>query len=782
MPFDASEIPPGTPEEQLPVAGLGATVEVLVDAAGVPHHYAASGDDLYRAQGFTIARERLFQLDLWRRRGLGRLAEVYGERFVARDRAARLFLYRGDMHAEWLAYGDATKRIVTAFVGGINAFIDVCEQEPERLPLEFRELGFQPGRWAPADVVRVRSHGLYYNVEQEIERVTTLRDLGPEAEDLRQAREPAHTIRVPEGLDLAAFPEDPSVVLDDFRLATSWPVFDGEDPAPDRDAPEGSNNWAVGASRTATGRPLLAGDPHRAIDLPSMRYITHLSAPGVDIIGAGEPALPGVAMGHNGNVAFALTIFGIDMQDLYVYETEPGNPTFYRYRDGWEPMTVVTETVPVAGGEPVEVELRFTRHGPVVWADPERRTAFAVRAAWLEPGMAPYLSSLAYQRAETPDDYVDALNRWGAPGLNHVYAAPDGTIGWRPAGLVPIRPNWDGTLPVPGDGRYEWDGFYDVDRLPSLRDPECDWVATANQMNLPDDHDNAEHTVGYDWLPGFRYARIAEVLGSATDVSIAACEALQRDTVDVAARRLLQVLDEFVPGPDVADAVAMLRGWDCDETTDSAAAALYQVWSRAHLRPELLRNALADRVAPEDLETTVERFMPGRVALVDTRTTLEMAAALTGERTVLDEILTRSLRAAVDDLRSRLGETPELWRWGALHLSRPQHPLAGRLSDERVAVPPVERGGGPDTVMQTAFDDTYVQTSGASFSMVIDVGDWDNSRAVNAPGQSGRPEDDHYRDLLPRWAAGDTFPLHYSRSAVERHTVLRLLLVPSGPR
>jgi penicillin G amidase len=790
---------PGNPTPEsappnYPVPSVRAPVEVLVDEFGVAHLYAECEDDLFRAQGFNAARDRLFQLDLWRRRGLGRLAEVFGPRFVARDRAARLFLYRGDMRAEWLAYGSATKRVVTAFVGGINAYVELCERRPELLPVEFRELGYRPARWEPRDVAVIRSHGLVHNLEQEVARALTLRDYSTEVEDLRRVREPAHRLRVPEGLDLADIPDD---VLEVYRLATGPLVF-APDHRPGLETDDyagppsgwpgatsgtgGSNNWVIGASRTATGRPLLANDPHRVVGLPSLRYLVHLSAPGLDVIGAGEPALPGVSIGHNGHLAFGLTIFPIDQEDLYVYRTNPANPDEYRYAGLWEPMRVIRETVEVAGGPPVRVELRFTRHGPVIATDAGRHTAFAVRTVWLEPGTAPYLGSMDYMRAHTADEFVDAMNRWGAPGENQVYAAPDGTIGWRPAGLVPIRPNWDGTLPVPGDGRYEWAGFHDVDQLPAERNPARDWLATANEMNLPADYPNQERTVSYDWAHRDRYERIAEVLSTATGWTVEGCVRLQCDTVNAAARPVLEALAQLDPEatPGITGALDLLRAWDRDETIDSATAALYQIWFHRHLRPELLRHALTALVAPESVEAAVRRLTPDETLSADVRADMVRLEKLRADRPALDAILAGSLRSAWHETVRRLGDDPARWRWGALHHAAPVHPLADRLAGDWPRLPRLERAGSGDTVMSAPYDQTFRQSAGATFRIVVDVGEWDNSRAMNSPGQSGRPDDPHWSDLYPLWAADGSVPLYYTRAAVEAHTRARYTLSPAG--
>ena len=276
----------------------------------------------------------------------------------------------------------------------------------------------------------------------------------------------------------------------------------------------GSNNWAIAPDKTTTGRAILANDPHRAHGAPSLRYITHITAPGFSVIGAGEPALPGISIGHNGKIAFGLTIFSIDQEDLYVYDLNPADRTQYNYKGRWEPMTVVNEAVPVKGRGDSQVSLTYTRHGPVLYVDEAKNKAYAIRAAWLEPGMAPYFGSIDYMRAGNWDEFLAAMNRWGSPSENQVYADTDGNIGWKPGGLTPIRPNWDGLMPVPGDGRYEWMGFRDMDELPVEYNPDRKWVGSANQMNLPPGYPNAEKKIGFEWTDPSRFNRIKEVLSA----------------------------------------------------------------------------------------------------------------------------------------------------------------------------------------------------------------------------------------------------------------------------
>jgi len=397
------------------VEGLSAPVRLLVDRYGITHIYANSINDVFWAQGFNVARDRLWQIDLWRRRGLGRLSEAFGPAYVDQDRASRLFLYRGDMAAEWRSYGPDAKQITTAFVAGINAFIEQIEDGPALLPIEFQKMGYRPARWEADDVVRIRSHGLSRNVSSEVTRAKVACAAGLAADDLRVRLEPHWTATVPVGFDVCSLPPN---VLDVYHLATSGVIFakpsvSGQPRAarseadPDAGlAAAGSNNWALAPARTTTGRPILGNDPHRAHQAPSLRYITHLHAPGLNVIGAGEPALPGVSIGHNERIAFGLTIFSIDQEDLYAYDTNPANPKQYRYRAGFEDMVVIEERIAVKGDEARPAVLKFTRHGPVIFEDAANRRAYAVRTAWLQPGTAPYFGSMPYLRAQSWEAFL----------------------------------------------------------------------------------------------------------------------------------------------------------------------------------------------------------------------------------------------------------------------------------------------------------------------------------------------------------------------------------------
>lgn len=792
MPALARE--PALPTEIVRVAGLEAPAEVRIDRWGVAHIYARNEPDVFFAQGFNAARDRLFQIDLWRRRGLGQVAEVFGPEFVDQDRAARLFLYRGDMDREWRIYSSRRTReaesVAQRFVDGINAYIDWLQSNPARLPWEFAFLNYRPAKWSAEDVIRIRSHGLTRNLLSEVARSHTLcKAKDVDADQVRFGLTNDWKAQVPAGLD----PCLPESVLKVFQLATQGVLVTKSavraapasvSVAPlhlaalaEEATPEGSNSWVVGPAKSATGRPILANDPHRAYAAPSLRYLVHLSAPGLDVIGAGEPALPGISLGHNGVIAFGLTIFNIDQEDLYVYELNPADPGQYRYQDGWEPFRVLRESIAVKGTAAQPVDLVFTRHGPVIHLDAAGRRAYAVRSGWLEPGMSPYFGAIESMRAKDFLAFRKALANWGAPSLNQVYADAQGNIGWMASGLAPKRPNWDGLLPVPGDGRYEWGGFWRGDELPSSYNPPHGWIATANAYNLPADYPAQERKLGFEWTNPSRHQRLHEVLGALPKVSLEDSEQLQNDVLSIPARRLLALLAPLSSEDEKTKrALAFLRGWDAQQHADSPQAALQETWQLRHLKKGFREAVLAPEAAAALAATDMNVMLAG----------LEKPETRFGENAAAkrDQLLLATLKAAWEEMEKLQGAEPALWQWGKVHFNLNEHPFAPAVEDAmrvRINVGPIAKGGSEYTPNQSLVRATdFRQMNGPSVRLVVDVGNWDNSRAGNHPGQSGDPENPHYRDLAPLWRSGSYFPLAYTREAVEGVTerVIHLLPLP----
>jgi penicillin amidase len=496
------------------------------------------------------------------------------------------------------------------------------------------------------------------------------------------------------------------------------------------------------------------------------------------VIGAGEPALPGISIGHNGKIAFGLTIFAIDQEDLYVYEVNPNNSNQYKFRDGWEDMKVVRETIEVKGEQPRNVELAFTRHGPVLSRDDAKQRAFAMRSVWFDPGTSAYFGSSDYMTAQNWNGFLEAMNRWGAPSENQVYADTDGNIGWIPGGLTPKRVSYDGLMPVPGDGRYEWEGFIPMGDLPQEYNPSQGFFATANQNNLPPGYPINERRIGFDqWADPARFQRITEVLQAKPKLTLADAMDLQNDDTSMIGLRLVALLKPLrSEDSKQRAALELLQNWDGRETADSAGAALFEVWTSKHLG----RTTIA-ATTPE-----AARAIIGNGSLSAVVDYLEKPDQALGadQAAARDKVLLQSISAAADEVGKLLGEDMAQWRWGNLHQAEFSHalkPLADKATQAQMTVGPLVMGGGNNVPHAAGYStSTFKVTSGASFRMVLDVGSWDNSRAINTPGQSGNPYSPHYRDLAPLWATGDYVPLLYSREAVEKAASERIQLSPKS--
>ncbi|HSP13642.1 MAG TPA: penicillin acylase family protein [Thermoanaerobaculia bacterium] len=733
----------------LRLAGLRAEVTVIRDKWGVPHIYASNQHDLFFAQGFVQAQDRLYQMEIWKRAGQGRLAAVFGEKFVERDAAARKLRYRGSMQKEFESYAPDTRAILAAFTDGINAFIASRKHD---LPPEFRLAGFAPEPWKPEDCVqRMAAYGLMSNAAAELTNAKLLTSIGIDKASILLDPQPSTDLDPIPGLDYTGLGPEAlrNYIGSDLRI----------------EVPAGSNNWVVAGSVTESGKPILANDPHRTIALPSLRYLVHLVAPGWDVIGAVEPALPGVAIGHNASVAWGITVFPVDQEDFYIETLRPGHPRQYRTESGWRDMRVERERIAVKGGKPVDVEIEFTRHGPVVWRDTNR--ALALRWAGAEPGTAGYLASLALDRAKNWNEFLTALRRWKAPAENFVYADRDGNIGEQSAAMTPKR-SWTGLLPVDGaSGKFEWSGWFDLDALPRSFNPQDAFIATANHMIIARDD---RRNLGYGWAAPYRVERIHEVLqrwiAEQHKMTLGDMAALQNDVTSRAAKEVLDILKNGAPASAGSDpAVDLLLAWDGSVTVDSPAAALYEIWMRR------LRSAFVQRDLRNDLVPIGERVLPLR-SMLRTIGNLPLEDR--------SRLLLGTLHQAFDEARAVMGDDPSRWRWGAIHVVHFRHGLDKRGDEAKFDRGPIERPGDGDTIDVTAArPPSFEQVHGASFREIVDLGDWDRSLAINVPGQSGSPGSAHYDDLVPLWARGDYFPLLFSRAQIEGNAGDTLILQPA---
>ena len=725
---------PLCPAEDIRVAGLSERVEILRDRWGVPHIYAQSVHDLFFAQGYITAKDRLWQIDLWRRMGTGKLAEVLGPSAIDRDRLARSVLFRGDWDAEWRSYGADTHEIVTAFTGGINAYIQGLNGVR---PLEFRIAGYDPGLWVPEDCLsRVAGLLMTHNLTQEVKRAGQIRRFGIAAVEKFFALDPVIPIEVPAGLDLSEITHD---IVRVYEQAIGPVAFSTE---------QGSNNWVVDGTMTVTGKPLLANDPHRPVQIPSLRKTVHLVAPGWNAIGAGEPALPGIALGHNERIGFGFTIVGIDQQDLYVEKLNPADPDEYSYRGVWKKVETERQTLQVKGAPAQPIELRFTIHGPILYEDRARNRAYALRWVGSEPGTAGYLAGLAVARANNWNEFAEAMERYKVPSENIVYADTAGNIGWQAAGMAPIRKNWAGVLPVPGDsGEYEWSGFRRAAELPRSYNPAAHFIATANHNILPPGY---TIPLGYEWALPFRFHRIEEMLHAKKKFSVQDFERMQQDVESLPSRRFQAILRKWAPEPGTreAKAVELLLAWDGNLAEASAPALVYEYWIA-----QLPRSVFGPEIGPDvNVETLLRNL----------------------EQTPKPKALAASLSAALDQAGREFGPEMSSWQWGAVHQIRFHHPLGVRTFDRG----PVARPGDAQTVNATS-GAGFTQTNGASYRQILDLSDWDRSVMTNVPGESGDPESPHYDDLISEWAAGRYHPMPFTRDAVEAAAAEHIWLLPA---
>jgi len=777
--------------QSLRVPGLRASVDLLRDSAGIVHIRAQNEHDLFFAQGYSAARDRLFQLELWRRQATGTMAEVLGSRWVDRDRASRLLKYRGSMTRELAHYHPRGAVIISAFVDGVNAYVAQVRRDPSLLPPELVWLGITPGRWTP-EVVVSRHNALASNAREELGTARAVRAIGEAAVRARRNFEP-------QGARLA-LDSVVTVLLDaasDIRAMSAYdgfknaPVFRAAEiaaaarrpadstTAADTTSANGaqperweSNNWVVDGTRTQSGKPIVANDPHRTIATPSLRYMVHLSAPGWDVIGGGEPAIPGVAIGHNRVGAWGLTIFGIDAEDLYVYTTSAANPRAYRYGTGTEQMREVLDTIRVKNAPPQVVRLRFTRHGPVLFEDTTRGVAVALRAAWLEVGGAPYLASLRIDQAQSWSQFRQALSFARMPALNWVWGDTTGVIGWQSAGIAPIRTQWDGLVPVAGDGRFEWGGYLPILELPHVVSPPRGAFGTANAFNVPPGYARTD-AVARSWAEPFRLQRLTEVLDTLRQANVQTMARLQHDETAMAARSLVPLLRSIEFPSELSKAAKdSVLAWNGVLSANSVGAAIYAVWERR------LLSHTADMVVPIAARASLRT-----VPLSRTIAWLTQADSVLGDNptTARDFIVFRALNEAVQDLSRRFGRTMSDWRYGdpKLHYARIAHPFDALVADSlraQLSPGPRARGGYANTLNATGNSDN--QTAGASFRVVIDVANWDAAIATNTPGQSGDFRSSHYSDLFAGWARGEYVPLPFSRSAVDRRTESRVTIRP----
>jgi penicillin amidase len=785
----------------LAVPGLHHPVEVLRDNWGIPHIYAQDTHDLFFAQGFVVAQDRMWQLEMWRRNAEGRLAEVLGPQYVQRDEFARTLAFRGDWNKELRRYQPEGPVIFSAFAfaDGVNAAIELALSEG-KVPVEFQLMGFQPQPVWTAKTLLTRMPGwtLSRNASSELARALAIKAFGVEKAQQLISTTPEKKVEIPAGLDLDDIVPQ---ILDIARNANDlhWkfkPAVGGNptaggglaelendlDLAPagelafdaDSTSELGSNNWVVGGSKSATGMPLLANDPHREVVNPSLRELVHLVAPGWDDIGATEPGLPGITIGHNEDVAWGFTILGVDQQDIYVEETDPSHPDRYMYKGQWLTMTDDKQVIHVKGKPSVIYDVKTTIHGPVLYEDHDRHRTFALRWVGAEVGGAGYLGSLNVMQAKNWDEFNEDLAKaWYLPSHSLVYADTKGNYGYIAAALTPIRKNWDGLLPVPGkDGTYEWDGFLPFSQLPKEKNGAKGFYASANNDVVPRIFPNYKTPLGYEYGAPFRYDRIVEVLSQNKKFTIQDFENLQFDHTSLPARELVPLLKGLKSDkPDVQAAIDKLLAWNDVVDKDAATPTIYEYWLM-----KLTPLVYAPHI-PENMRDKFRRYNVDDVIEWVRNPDKDFGPDPKAAR---NQILLTALEEALADLHQKYGDDESKWVWGDIHKATFEHPLLTEATKSIFAIDPIRRGGDAYTVQATSSptEGNTDQESGASAMYVFDVQDWDRSVGLNTPGNAADAGDPHYDDLAPLWGSEKYFPLAFSRKKVEEVTKDRLMLYP----
>jgi penicillin amidase len=763
----------------LRVAGLAAAVEIVRDPEGIPHVHAASAADAFFGQGFVHAQDRLFQMEYDRRRACGRWAEFAGPAGLEADQLNRRFRLEASARLDWERASPAARAMLEAFAAGVNAFIASTDD----WGIEFAITGMRPSPWQPWDSVAVFKirHLDMGPWKLKLWRARLLRHLGPErAASLTRAAQPHPVLIVPPGAEYRGVRLDGREEME--RVAAAMALVP--------DTPQGSNNWALAGSRTASGKPLVAGDPHRTLDVPNVYYQNHLACPAWDAIGLSFPGVPALPhFGHSQRVAWCVTHGMADYQDLFIERFEGGYPGRYEFRGEWREADVRDETIAVRGGAPVEIETVATHHGPVVIGEPRHGHAIACAYSAIAGPNSTFDALVPMLEARSADELEEAVRPWVEPVQNLVFADVDGRIGYRARGQVPVRSMANAWTPVPGwTGEHEWRGLIRFEEMPAVRDPDTGFLATANSRLAGADY---PRYLGLDYVPDFRMRRLIARLDPLEKATPADMAAIHADRVSLAARELLDAVARHrlaeAAGtrgldPGWRAALDRLLAWDHVMDGNAVGPAIYTAF-RERLARELMTPILGPLAA--------EAFAPvagGGVTHLSRMKARLAEMIRDDDRSLLPPgaewpaVLARTLGHAVADLREALGEDMDGWRWERLHLTRPRHPLAAAFPHLTATLDPpaVPVGGDGETVNAASF------VPGAGYHVavtsvaryVFDLADWEASSWVVPDGVSGHPGHPHRADQLPAWAACRLLPMRYDWARIRAAAESRTMLTP----
>ena len=794
-------------------AGLDGPVDVYRDENGIPHIYAETTHDLFLAQGYVHAQDRFWQMDFQRAVGHGRLAQLLGESQVDTDTFLRTLGWSRTADEEFAAMPPEAQDALTAYAAGVNAYLE--ERTPIRLGLEFAVLkltnaSYKPLPWEPADTLvwaKAMAWDLRSNMDVEIARAVISNEVGADrVDDVFPPYPDDRPVTVPGsgGLNVAATTEPTAGDVADLLATVGDRVSALDDLLGISGADIGSNNWVVSGTLTETGSPILANDPHLGIQMPSIWYEVGLHCapvgPDCDLEVAGFSLLgiPAVVLGHNDRIAWGVTNLAADVQDLYIEKINPDNPDQYEVNGQWVDMDVFTETL-IAGGKKIDVQVRATRHGPVIsdsygpLEDFDQTAAvalpddYAIALKWtaLEPTRM-VEAILGINTADNWDEFRQALSKWDVPSQNFIYADVDGNIGYQMPGRIPIRADGDGRLPVPGwTNQYEWTGFIPFEDLPNRYNPPEGFIVTANNAVVDNSY---PYLLTRDWSYGTRAQRITDLIEqSEGPISVSMIEDMQRDNRNLMAEEIIPYLTNVESAvPEVRAAQELLAGWGSQaepfqQDADSAEGALYAaVWR------QLLAATFHDDLPEDYWPVGRDNYFEALRSLLRDPADEWWDSQSTSNVEERDAILEVAMLQAWNEMVDTLGAEPNDWRWGELHTATFRNASLGQSG-----IAPIEwlfnRGGfessgGGDLVNATTWNaaEGYEVVALPSMRMIVDLDDFSRSRAVHTTGQSGHAFHKHYVDMADLWLVNDTQPLYWERPAVEANAEGHLRLLPTG--
>ncbi len=783
-------------ERTLP--GLDATVEILRDEFAIPHIYAETRDDLFRAQGWVHAQDRLWQMEQSRRVAQGRLAEVFGEPALDADRFCRIIGFQRAAEAELPTQDAETLRVLETYCAGINAFIDA--HRDGRLGAEFNLLRVKPEPWSPVDVLafgKVTAWSLSINWESELTRLLLREELG----ELRAAEVEPEYPETPIILEGVGSAEQKRLQSTAGLLLHSYDNLKGwiEQATGGGSAGQGSNSWVLAPKATLNGRPLLCNDPHLSLTMPSTFYENHLVVTGKDepdyeVSGVSFPGAPGVVIGHNAHVAWGITNAFTDVQDLYIERPHPDDPTQFEFQGEWEQAQVIDETIRVRRGRNVDQRVVVTRHGPLINAilapdEAAKSTPLALRWTGHEPGQL-MRAVLGLNTARNWADFQAALAVWPGPTSNVTYADDQGHIGYVLAGAHPQRDERTlGLVPLPGwDGKHEWSGLIAAAELPRLFDPPSGKIVTANHKIVGDDY---PYFLGVEFYPGWRAARIEEMLSTKERFNLRDMEQMQADVQSPFAERVVPWLAQLQSDDDLEQtALSFLRNWGGRIEVDSEAATVYHyVWTA------LLGLVFADKLSATGYARYIggvgnPLFKNNGFYMRAERRLLELIESqpespwyvdvASGRPRTRDELLAEALTLGVRELRAAVGDSTRRWQWGRLHQLRYVHPLGSvRLLRTFFNRGPFPIAGDRHTPMVSVSDPLLpppLVRVVPSYRQIYEVGQWERSQTVTTSGQSGHPLGAHYDDQITLWREFGYHGVAWGREAVEESRVYGMRL------